>query len=121
MAGKRDQWQGNNNLEFASFSWNKEIEADYERWIKENAPDFAEGAAYLVNAGYSIKFSPPDDNGSYKVSATGISPSNPNKDMCITSWGNDSEDALLITVYKVDVIYQGHRAEASRSQKGGRR
>lgn len=112
---------GFGDLLFAAFSWNKELEAKYEEWIKSDAPDGIEAISYLVNAGYSIKFSPADDHGSYKVSATGVTKICPNENVCITSWGNDSEDGLLITLYKIAVVFDGRRAPISGVGSGGRR
>lgn len=121
MARSKPQSNSFGDLQFAAFSWNAETEANYEKWLKSDCPSEFEALEYLVNAGYSVKFSPADDNGSFKVSATGIGTKHVNENVCITSWGNDTADALCITVFKIAIVFEGKSAPLATGQRGGRR
>jgi len=126
MASKTRNGNGTNNgwnseIQFAKTEWNNQIEAQYEQWLKHDAPGIEEALKWLVEANYRTSVVADGDNGSVKCSATGYGHKHVNENICITSWGNDPEDAILITLFKIGVLYEGKTAPLSGSTKGGRR
>lgn len=108
------------DIQFAKWSWTKENDDGYESWLREKAPDFAEAVTWLVDAEYKVSISWDTQSEAYKCSATGTGRKNPNEGICITSWAESADDAVLITIYKIDVIFEGKRAPTSGSGKGRR-
>jgi len=118
-SGTNGGW--NSEIQFAKTEWNNTIEAQYEAWLKHDAPSLEEALKWLVEASYRVSIVADGDGGSVKCSATGYGHKHVNENICITSWGNDPEDAALITLFKIGVLYEGKTAPLSGSTKGGRR
>lgn len=109
------------DLQFARWTWNEENDTAYEDWIKHQAPDGAEALSYLVEQGYRVTVSFDHDSNSPKVSATGLGKKHVNENICITSWGNDVEDCILLTIFKIDVLFEGRTAPTGGKATSGRR
>lgn len=109
------------DLKFAKWEWNNETDVLYEQWLKNTAPDLGEGLAYLVTQGYRVTCSFDNDSGSPKVSATGTGKRHVNENICITSWGDDVEDCILVTIFKIDVLFEGKTAPTRSEKRSGRR
>lgn len=126
MAAARKEQTGRNtsswgDLSFAKWAWNAENDEAYEEWVKHNAPDGTEALSYLVEQGYRVTISFDHDSGSPKVSATGMGKKHVNENICITSWGNDVEDCILLTIFKIDILFEGKTAPTSTKSNSGRR
>jgi hypothetical protein len=109
------------DLKFAQWNWNEETDHAYNEWLKSHAPDLGEALTYLVEQSYRVTISFDHDSGSPKVSATGIGKKHVNENICITSWGEDTEDCILLTIFKIDVLFEGKTAPTRGERKTGRR
>lgn len=118
LSGNSNNW---GDLKFAKWEWNNETDEAYSAWLKNTAPDLGEGLSYLVEQGYRVTCSFDVDSNSPKVSATGIGKKHVNENICITSWGEDVEDCILITIFKIDVLFEGKTAPTRGEKRTGRR
>lgn len=101
----------NSEVSFVNYSWTVQDDADYEAWLKKEAPDAWEAADLLIYEGYRISMGWDDSSRTNRVTLICNSPKHPHDGHGFSSWAESTEDALLTCFYKVKVLFAGIRPE----------
>lgn len=102
---RRGNW--NDNINFVSHNWTTADDENYEAWLRQEAPTVEEGLQWLLLGSYRFSGTYDDQSACPRFSATGIDPKSPHNGWCFTSWAETVEDAILVTLYKIQVLYAG--------------
>lgn len=112
---------GNADVKFANISWTAETDKQYLQWVKDHAPSLEEGIDFLINAGYRVSITWDDNSDCPKVSVTGSETAKNNKNIVCTSWGESIEDCVLVSIFKIEVLFPGQNLPTEREKGSTRR
>lgn len=103
---KRKSTTANFGVEFINVDMTDKHEADFTEWSSKNLPNLAELTAEMCGEGNKLGVSYDGDNECFIVSVTCKDDASDNHNKCYTSRSDDWTEALLIALYKWDVIFK---------------
>lgn len=108
MATKTSYKNGNGWGEtvFARFEMTDEIEQAYEAWLAKQAPNPVEALEHLLGASYKVSFNRDAEGEAYTCSVTGTKEAKHNANTCLMTYSDSAEDALLLSTFKICVVYE---------------
>lgn len=82
----------------------KEME-DFDTWLNKEAPNPTEVLNSLAALNYKVSFTFVESSNAWCVSITGKEGAKFNEKATLTSWSDDSLDALYVGAFKVFVVF----------------
>lgn len=94
----------NFGVDFVTIELTAKQEADFEEWVVSATPKLSEYTGELVSSGHKLGVSWDGDNECFIVSVTCKDEAQDNANKCYTSRSDEWVEALLLAIYKWDVI-----------------
>lgn len=112
LAGQVDTMPKPNNqrfsdIEFVNYKLTNDDRTSFLAWQEKNLPHIVRLTTDLLEAGYKLSVSPDMDNGCYIVTVTSTKHSAYNKSRAMTSKSDDWQEAIMLSLFKVFVIFDG--------------
>jgi hypothetical protein len=92
-------------VDFVPLRLTMDQKAAFQKWAKDNVADLGDYMVNLVGSGYKLSMNLDTNNDCYIVAITGTEENKLNRGLCITSRSDDLIEAVMMTVYKVVVLY----------------
>jgi len=92
-------------VDFVPMRLSLDQKAGFEAWAKDNISDLGDYLTHLVSSSYKLSLNLDPNNDCYIVAITGTDENKLNRGLCITSRSDDLLEAIMMTVYKIVVIY----------------
>lgn len=105
-------WQ--NTGTFANVRLSDEEMSEYDEWVRKQAPDITETLSLLLAEGYKISLGAVAETSGVRCTLTQPEKKHHNHDLILSSFGNDAEDAILLSIYKTNVMYPNERLPESK-------
>lgn len=99
----------NNSAEFADVRIWGETKDAFSLWLSKNAPDTAEALTVLTDDSYRVSLKYDYNNTCYACSLTQQDAKHHNNNLVIISRAGTADEAVLMSVYKVMVMFPGER------------
>ena len=109
---EKSNWQ--NTGSFANVRLSDEEMSNYDAWVRKSAPDVTEALALLLAEGYKLSLAVVGETGGVRCTLTQPERKHRNYDLILSSFGNNAEDAILLSIYKTNVMYPSERLPESR-------
>lgn len=92
----------------------------FKKWCEENAADGDVYYVELIRAGWKGSTRYDDENDCFVWSMTQMSERDVNHDVCVTSRSDNMYEAMMLGIYKINVMFQGKKlpTEAERDNWG---
>lgn len=109
MAGKNGKSGRSNfgDIVFAKFEMTDEIEEAYETWLAKQSPDPMEALTHLLGCEYKVSLNHNEEEEFYSCSLTGSAEAKHNAGVCMMTYAESAEDAILLAIFKAEVFYEG--------------
>ena len=112
----KNQQRGNNSswgsVSFVNISLDGEEKKRFGVWYKDTVDDLEAHWQEHLQAGYKMSVRWDDENDCYIVASTGCLEGKPNHNLCLSSRSDVLAEAILLQVYKSDVLCKGEGWEA---------
>lgn len=112
--GKSNGWQG--TTRFCAISLDTAGKELAKKWLSTNGKDIDVLATDLVRAGWKSTFTWDADNDCFIASSTQRYEDDKNYDVCVTSRAGTMWDALMLNVYKINVLYKDQKLPTERAK-----
>lgn len=116
MKQQRKQTQ-NYGVDFVTIELDDKQEKAFNAWVGEATPKLAELTQELVSSGHKLGVSWDGDNECFIVSVTCKDLAQDNANLCYTSRSDEWVEALLLAIYKWDVVSQRGTWKAKTQRK----
>lgn len=95
------------NMQFAAIQLATEDEKQFTEWVSKNKMTGIEAMLSLLQSGFKLSCSYVIDQSAFCLTVIGTDATKSHRDMCMTSWSDDLEEAALIAHYKHFVLCDG--------------
>jgi len=92
------------NMQFAAISLTADDEKKFTEWLSSNSLSGVEALLEFLQGGFKISCSYIVDQSAFCLTVIGTESTKLHRDMCMTSWSDDLEEAALIAYYKHVVL-----------------
>lgn len=108
------------STKFAAVSLDKANKERFHVWFETNSSDVETYLHNLATEGWKTSFSWDQENDCFLASATMRDEDHVNYDICVTSRSGNLVEALMLNVFKIDVMHEGAKlpTEAPRNSWG---
>ena len=116
---RKNSW-GESNGEFAQVTLTNADKAKFDAWLKSDAPDELEAWKWLMDDSYRVSGKFDYNSNCYMVTLTQQDNKHRNFGVVVTSRSTDPAEAILLSLFKVEVMFAGERlpTETKNSQWG---
>lgn len=94
----------NYGVDFVNIRLSPDDKKKFDAWAQQTLPDLADHLLALVSNDYKVSLNLDAQNDCYIVAFTGNSDNRKNKGLCMTSRSGDLIEAILIGLYKHEVL-----------------
>jgi len=99
--------RGQFDVTFINIRLDKQGEKQFTEWYSRDQRELAEELAVFVSKGHKLGLSWDDKNTCFTASATCRDDRSPNFNSCITSRSDDFFEAMMMNVFKAEVLFEG--------------
>lgn len=118
---KGQQGNGYTEVSFVNYSWRQEDDANYEAWLKNDAPNLEEVLEFLLSSGYKLSLAFDFNERSYRATFICAAPKHVHNGFGFSAWADSADDAIYVAAYKILVLFADIVPDVRPPRTGGRR